>query len=374
MPRRFRSPASAARTPPAAAEKGEDEYSQAVAARAVGMLRAMVRALSQALVEEEKALAVKKGGAKPPAAPAKTSPDWVEAPPRSLRGVYQMSVAVGPYTTRAECDAKLPDALQEALDHYAEVCLGGQVEEPVLLPPDQLRQLVKDQWEEVRQYSVGPMVRLHVLLEFDRKVKDRVVEEHKRGVVARRLRFAGVGLAAGLALLGALYGYLKATGTRDGGIVTCSRSRAKSTSATAIGCWATPASVAICTGTTAGRSSCLRPPQLDAAGMVLDFSEIKRVISGWIDENLDHRMILDRTDPAVPALQKLGEPMYLMDGSPTAENIAKLIFEVARAERLPGQRGPLVGDAPLPGGVLSLKISRLPLGDGRACKDVGMSA
>jgi 6-pyruvoyltetrahydropterin/6-carboxytetrahydropterin synthase len=76
-------------------------------------------------------------------------------------------------------------------------------------------------------------------------------------------------------------------------------------------------------------------PQLDAAGMVLDFSEIKRVVSGWIDENLDHRMILDRADPAVPVLQKLGEPMYLMDGSPTAENIAKLIFDVARSSGLP---------------------------------------
>ena len=69
--------------------------------------------------------------------------------------------------------------------------------------------------------------------------------------------------------------------------------------------------------------------------MVLDFSEIKRVVSRWIDENLDHRMILDRTDPAVPALQELGEPMYLMDVSPTAENIAKLIFEVAAEQGFP---------------------------------------
>ncbi len=75
--------------------------------------------------------------------------------------------------------------------------------------------------------------------------------------------------------------------------------------------------------------------QLDAAGMVLDFSEIKRVVSGWIDGNLDHRMILDRADPAVPALQELGEPMYLMDQSPTAENIARLIFDVAQNAGFP---------------------------------------
>ena len=69
--------------------------------------------------------------------------------------------------------------------------------------------------------------------------------------------------------------------------------------------------------------------QLDQRGMVLDFSEIKRVVSQWIDDHLDHRMILHRADPAVPVLQGLGEPMYLMDVNPTAENIAKLIFEVA---------------------------------------------
>src|ERR1700719_405783 len=57
---------------------------------------------------------------------------------------------------------------------------------------------------------------------------------------------------------------------------------------------------------------------LDARGMVLDFSDIKRVVSRWIDDNLDHRMILDRKDPAVPALEKLGEPMYLIDVNPTA--------------------------------------------------------
>ena len=68
---------------------------------------------------------------------------------------------------------------------------------------------------------------------------------------------------------------------------------------------------------------------LDAHGMVLDFTEIKRVIGRWIDENLDHRMILDRRDAAAKTLQEMGEPVYLMDVNPTAENIAKRIFDVA---------------------------------------------
>jgi 6-pyruvoyltetrahydropterin/6-carboxytetrahydropterin synthase len=71
----------------------------------------------------------------------------------------------------------------------------------------------------------------------------------------------------------------------------------------------------------------LESDQLNELGMVVDFSEIKRVVSQWIDEHLDHRMILHRDDPAVPYLRELNEPMYLIDVNPTAENIAKLISD-----------------------------------------------
>jgi 6-pyruvoyltetrahydropterin/6-carboxytetrahydropterin synthase len=79
----------------------------------------------------------------------------------------------------------------------------------------------------------------------------------------------------------------------------------------------------------------LQAASLDEQGMVLDFSEIKGVVGGWIDENLDHRMILNRTDPAVAVFQGMNEPLYLMDVNPTAENIARLIFDVARQEGFP---------------------------------------
>jgi 6-pyruvoyltetrahydropterin/6-carboxytetrahydropterin synthase len=74
---------------------------------------------------------------------------------------------------------------------------------------------------------------------------------------------------------------------------------------------------------------------LDPRGMVLDFSDIKRVVSKWIDENLDHRMILHRADPACGMLEQLGEPMYLIDTNPTAENIAKLIFDYTKSQGFP---------------------------------------
>ncbi len=74
---------------------------------------------------------------------------------------------------------------------------------------------------------------------------------------------------------------------------------------------------------------------LDERGMVLDFSDIKRVVSTWIDENLDHRMLLNRRDPYVKVLQDLGEPLYLMDDNPTAENIARLIHEFTASRGFP---------------------------------------
>jgi 6-pyruvoyltetrahydropterin/6-carboxytetrahydropterin synthase len=74
---------------------------------------------------------------------------------------------------------------------------------------------------------------------------------------------------------------------------------------------------------------------VDERGMVLDFSEIKRVVSRWIDESLDHRMILHRDDPVVPMLQEMGEPLYLMNTNPTAENIAKLIYDYSSGQGLP---------------------------------------
>ncbi|MEK6260593.1 MAG: 6-carboxytetrahydropterin synthase [Planctomycetota bacterium] len=79
----------------------------------------------------------------------------------------------------------------------------------------------------------------------------------------------------------------------------------------------------------------LEGEQLDHRGMVIDFSDIKKQVAGWIDANLDHRMILHEADPIVPILQKLGEPMHIVSENPTAENIAKLIYDFAKSHQLP---------------------------------------
>lgn len=74
---------------------------------------------------------------------------------------------------------------------------------------------------------------------------------------------------------------------------------------------------------------------LDERDMVLDFDDIKRVVKTWVDENLDHRMLLSREDPCLPTLRDLGEPCYVFDGNPTAENISRVVFEQAKAANLP---------------------------------------
>ncbi|VTR90925.1 6-pyruvoyl-tetrahydropterin synthase OS=Singulisphaera acidiphila (strain ATCC BAA-1392 / DSM 18658 / VKM B-2454 / MOB10) GN=Sinac_5864 PE=4 SV=1: PTPS [Gemmata massiliana] len=74
---------------------------------------------------------------------------------------------------------------------------------------------------------------------------------------------------------------------------------------------------------------------LDALGMVVDFSEIKRVIGKWIDDTLDHRMLLHRDDPIIAELLRQGEPFVELDANPTAETIARLIFDRAVEHGLP---------------------------------------
>jgi 6-pyruvoyltetrahydropterin/6-carboxytetrahydropterin synthase len=79
----------------------------------------------------------------------------------------------------------------------------------------------------------------------------------------------------------------------------------------------------------------IRSQTLDSRNMVRDFSEIKRAVQSWIDSELDHRMLLRWDDPLAAALQQLGEPVFLLDSNPTAERIARLIFEHVAADGFP---------------------------------------
>jgi 6-pyruvoyltetrahydropterin/6-carboxytetrahydropterin synthase len=79
----------------------------------------------------------------------------------------------------------------------------------------------------------------------------------------------------------------------------------------------------------------IQADSLDARNMVADFGDIKRVVKGWVDRELDHRMILRRDDPLVQCLQSLGEPVYLVESNPTVERIARLVYDISREQGLP---------------------------------------
>jgi len=78
----------------------------------------------------------------------------------------------------------------------------------------------------------------------------------------------------------------------------------------------------------------LQSNQLNPLGMVVDFAEVKKIMKNYIDEKIDHKMILFKEDPYIEILKKQNEPLFIMDQNPTAENLAKHLFEVAKASGL----------------------------------------
>lgn len=79
----------------------------------------------------------------------------------------------------------------------------------------------------------------------------------------------------------------------------------------------------------------LASEELDERGMVYDFSEIKQTVKKWIDDNIDHVMLLNKDDDIIPLLEESGERYLSVDGNPTAEFIAKMIYEQVESFGLP---------------------------------------
>lgn len=97
----------------------------------------------------------------------------------------------------------------------------------------------------------------------------------------------------------------------------------------------------------------LRSDHLDAQGMVADFDAIERSLRGFLDETVDHRLLLHRDDPICASLRAAGEDFVAVEFNPTAENIAKMIFEHAQRAGFPvaevqlvEQQGSIAGYVP----------------------------
>ncbi len=69
--------------------------------------------------------------------------------------------------------------------------------------------------------------------------------------------------------------------------------------------------------------------KLDDLGRVIDFGEIKTRLKGWIDDNLDHNMILHIDDQTLgKTIEKsTGQKIFYLPYNPSSENIAKYLLE-----------------------------------------------
>jgi len=66
---------------------------------------------------------------------------------------------------------------------------------------------------------------------------------------------------------------------------------------------------------------------LDQYGMLIEFSELKALFKGWIDQHIDHATILWAGDPLLAPLQIAGQRVYVMpEGmTPSCEHLALLL-------------------------------------------------
>ena len=74
---------------------------------------------------------------------------------------------------------------------------------------------------------------------------------------------------------------------------------------------------------------------LDARGMVEDFSDVKQLVWDWLEREIDHTLLLHRDDPVLGLLQDAGERVKPLEYNPTAENLARLIFEYVAGQGYP---------------------------------------
>lgn len=74
---------------------------------------------------------------------------------------------------------------------------------------------------------------------------------------------------------------------------------------------------------------------LDRRGFVMDFGDLEDVARRFLDETLDHRLLLRRDDPVIPSLTAAGEVFVTLDENPTAEFLARFIFEALTQKGIP---------------------------------------
>lgn len=146
-------------------------------------------------------------------------PDWVVHPPKRVGNTYRRVVKSGQFRTVDECHDELEDKLRLAVFHRmaAEVTDGP-------INPDLTRstfealgigmdyiytEICTDEYVENLEASFGPMVQVHLKLEFDPSIEQHLRNVWRQYQAGQRLGTVAFLASLGLLLLGSTYGLLK---------------------------------------------------------------------------------------------------------------------------------------------------------------------
>lgn len=86
----------------------------------------------------------------------------------------------------------------------------------------------------------------------------------------------------------------------------------------------------------AAELTCVADRGLDDVGRVIDFGVVKSIVGTWVDDNWDHTTLVNPNDTELlgwcRAQQEQGKRApWVMEGEPTAENIAATLMGVANS-------------------------------------------
>ncbi|MEX2170259.1 MAG: hypothetical protein WD851_13180 [Pirellulales bacterium] len=154
--------------------------------------------------------------------PAPKAPDWINAPPSSVGGVYRQVTAAGPWSDAVDCHRGADDLAYAAVQKYLAEIASDELHVPLVSVPELARLGISKNWIrqnvvcshpepfiQTTQSSVGPMNTLYTQLEIDPNDQEFMRERWRDYV--RRDRIAAVAAGGSFLLggIGLLFGLLK---------------------------------------------------------------------------------------------------------------------------------------------------------------------
>lgn len=75
--------------------------------------------------------------------------------------------------------------------------------------------------------------------------------------------------------------------------------------------------------------------ELDAQDMVCDFADVRECVEEYVEQFLDHNFLLHRDDPIIPLLEQNNERFLALQEHPTAEVLARMIYQHVQSRGFP---------------------------------------